>query len=442
MRFDLPENVENIIQTLQNAGFEAYAVGGCVRDHLLGRIPGDYDITTSAKPQEVKSLFRRTIDTGIQHGTVTVMIGKEGYEITTYRLDGEYEDGRHPKEVTFTASLSEDLKRRDFTINAMAYNNKEGLVDLFGGQQDLENRIIRCVGQPQERFSEDALRMMRAVRFAAQLGFTMEENTFAAIKELAPTLSKVSAERIQVELVKLLVSPHPECLEQLYESGLTKVFMPELDKCMETQQNHPHHCYDVGHHIIQSIVESRAQKEIRLAMLFHDMGKPKCLTVDAEGITHFHGHPEVSGKMAKEILRRLKFDNATISMVEKLVLYHDRRIEVTAKALRRALSRMGEEVFPTLFEVQRADTLAQSDYLRQEKLDRIKALENLYHEIMERGECVSLKTLAVTGADLIKAGVKPGPMMGSILKELLEMVVDRPENNTKEILLEEVKKKR
>ena len=241
MKIKLPDNVKMILDRLHEAGFEAYAVGGCVRDSILGRIPGDWDITTNALPQDTKKLFKRTIDTGIEHGTVTIMVGKEGYEVTTYRIDGKYEDSRHPSEVTFTKNLTEDMKRRDFTINAMAYNDEEGIIDRFGGMEDIEKGLIRCVGNPKERFSEDALRIMRAVRFAAQLNYSIEDETKNAISELADTLKNISAERIQTELVKLLLSDHPERLMTAYELGITKVILPEFDRCMETPQNNPHH---------------------------------------------------------------------------------------------------------------------------------------------------------------------------------------------------------
>ena len=273
MILEIPKNAETILHILEKAGYEAYVVGGCVRDSILGRSPDDWDITTSAKPEQVKALFHRTVDTGLQHGTVTVLMEKEGYEVTTYRVDGEYEDGRHPKEVTFTASLKEDLKRRDFTINAMAYNPSSGLVDLFGGLEDIERKIIRCVGDPLERFTEDALRIMRAVRFSAQLGFAIEEETRKALKVLAPNLKHVSAERIQVELVKLLMSPHPDYLRVAYEAGITAEFLPEFDACMTTSQNTPHHCYTVGEHILHSLCHVRADKVLRITMLLHDIGK-------------------------------------------------------------------------------------------------------------------------------------------------------------------------
>ena len=314
MKIELPRKVVLIIKNLQRHGYDAYAVGGCVRDSILNRKPEDWDITTSAKPEQVKRIFRRTVDTGIEHGTVTVLIGKDGFEVTTYRVDGLYEDGRHPKEVTFTSRLEEDLKRRDFTINAMAYNDDERLVDAFGGMRDLNYHLIRCVGDPKERFSEDALRILRAVRFSAQLAFPIEPETAEAIKSLAPNLEKISAERIQTELVKLVTSPHPDDLRIAYETGITKVILPEFDICMTTNQNHPHHCYTVGEHILHSMCEIRPDKVLRLAMLFHDIGKPDAITTDEHGINHFHGHPEISAAYAQKIMRRLKLDNKSIYM--------------------------------------------------------------------------------------------------------------------------------
>lgn len=248
MRLQLPAAVNMIIDVLQAHGYEGFAVGGCVRDSVLNRTPDDWDITTSATPYQVKELFSKTVDTGLQHGTVTVMVHGVGYEVTTYRIDGEYEDARHPKEVQFTSNLTEDLKRRDFTINAMAYSKDRGLIDEFGGMNDLQRKIIRCVGDPWQRFGEDALRILRAVRFAAQLGFEIEENTKKAIVELAPTLSKISAERIQTETVKLLMSDRPEMWRSVYDLGITRIIMPEFDAIMETPQNTPHHMYNVGEH--------------------------------------------------------------------------------------------------------------------------------------------------------------------------------------------------
>lgn len=432
----MPEKVNFIIKTLEKQGYEAYAVGGCVRDVLLGRTPQDWDITTSAKPEQVKELFRHTIDTGIQHGTVTVMIDHVGFEVTTYRIDGEYEDARHPKEVLFTSSLLEDLKRRDFTINAMAYNEAEGLVDAFGGMGDLEKGMIRCVGDAKERFSEDALRMLRAVRFSAQLGFPIETGTRAAIKELSSRIAKVSAERIQAELVKLLTSHHPEEIRTAYETGLTGVFLPEFDRMMETEQNNPHHCHSVGEHTLEALRRVPAEKALRLTMLLHDAAKPLCHTVDEKGVDHFYRHPEKGSELAKAILHRLKFDNRTTERVCGLIRWHDDRPELSPRGVRRAVSRIGLEYYPDLFAVKRADILAQSSYRQAEKLVYVDCYEKLYGEILEKQQCLTLKQLAVNGSDLIAEGMEPGREIGAMMKRLLDRVLEQPELNTKEKLLE------
>ena len=440
MLIHLPEDVKAILHTLQEAGYEAYAVGGCIRDSLLGRRPDDWDITTSAKPQETKALFGKTIDTGIQHGTVTVMRHGRGYEVTTYRVDGEYEDGRHPKEVTFTASLKEDLKRRDFTVNAMAYNEKDGLVDLFGGRQDLEQKIIRCVGEANERFEEDALRIMRAVRFSAQLGFSIEERTKEAIRGHAERLRQVSAERIQVELTKLVISPNPDFLRIAWETGITAVVLPEFDRLMEQPQNNPHHCFSVGEHTLHAMQAVRPDKCLRLAMLLHDVAKPLCLTTDAEGIDHFHGHAQKGERMAAQILKRLRYDNHTTELVSRLVKWHDVAIAPEKKAVRRAASRMGKELFPLILEVKAADLAAQSDYQRTEKREWLERLRGLYEEIEREGNCLTIKDLAVNGRDLIQAGITPGPQLGLALQQLLEIVLEDPEKNTREYLLSSLPK--
>lgn len=435
VQIKLPDKVSEIIDRLTAAGYEAYAVGGCVRDSVLGREPNDWDITTSAKPVEVKQLFPRTIDTGIKHGTVTVMLDKEGFEVTTYRIDGDYEDGRHPKEVTFTACLEEDLKRRDFTMNAMAYNGRTGLVDIFGGMQDIQQNVVKCVGDAQERFTEDALRMLRAVRFSAQLGYQIEEDTKQAICRMAPNLKLISAERIQAELVKLVTSPHPDYLRTAYETGITAQILPEFDLCMNTAQNNLHHCYNVGEHILHAMQEIEADKVLRLGMLFHDIGKPQTLTIDEDGIIHNKGHADAGERIAKDILRRLKFDNDTLDKVVKLVRYHDQEIGLTESGVRRAVNRIGEDIFPMLFAVRYADIQAQSNYMREEKLDKLAQLRELYDGICRRKECISLKDLAVTGSDLIALGMSPGREIGELLKELLDLVLENPHINTRDELL-------
>lgn len=440
VKIDLPEKVKRILKIIQKAGFEAYVVGGCVRDSILGRKPEDWDITTSARPEQIKELFPRTIDTGIQHGTVTVMLEREGFEVTTYRIDGKYEDSRHPKEVTFTPSLVEDLKRRDFTINAMAYNEENGLIDVFGGLKDMDEQIIRCVGDAEARFTEDALRIMRAIRFAAQLGYTIEEKTKEAIGKLAQSLRSISAERVQAELVKLVTSIHPEYLGMAYQAGVTAVILPEFDRMMETRQNHPHHCYDVGEHTLHAMLETAPDKVLRLTMLFHDIGKPDTLQTDEKGVTHFYGHAAVGADKTKAILRRLRFDNDTIQKVSRLVLYHDYGNGVTPdkRIVRRAVHKIGEDIFPKLLEVRKADVLAQSEYNRKEKLEILAGWQQCYQEITAAEECLSLKKLAVTGTDLIALGMKPGAAIGETLNRLLEMVLEQPERNTREYLLAQV----
>ena len=435
MTINLPNKVNQIIHTLKQHGYEAYAVGGCVRDSILGRVPDDWDITTSATPLETKALFQRTFDTGIEHGTITVLLDKEAFEVTTYRVDGKYEDSRHPSEVTFTRSLKEDLLRRDFTINAMAYNDSEGLVDIFGGMEDLRKKTIRCVGDARARFGEDALRILRAVRFAAQLGFEIEEETRKGITELAPTLANISAERIQVELIKMLVSPNPEMLKTAYELGITKVILPEFDEMVATAQETPHHKYTVGEHTLKAIQNVRADKVLRLTMLFHDIAKPIMKTIDENGVAHFKMHEAKGAEMTKQILRRLKFDNDTMNKVVRLVQYHDYRMPAEPKNVRRAMNKIGEDLFPYYLEVRMADTLAQSEYLQEEKLYNIRNVKACYEEILKKKECVSLKTLAVTGSDLIASGMKPGKEIGAVLNKLLEYVIEHPDANKKETLL-------
>lgn len=438
----MPQKAAYIIDILEKAGFEAYVVGGCVRDSLLGKEPMDWDITTSAKPEEVKGLFPHTIDTGIAHGTVTILLQKEGFEVTTYRIDGKYEDGRHPTEVTFTPSLREDLRRRDFTINAMAYNHRAGLVDLFHGLEDLEKGIIRCVGEPMERFSEDALRMMRGVRFAAQLGYEIDDETFKAMKKLAPSLRKISAERIQTELVKLMVSDHPDHIRLAYEAGLTEVFFPEFDSMMRQPQVHKHHLYNVGEHTLVALRHTPKERVLRLAVLLHDVGKPETLTVDEKGVTHFYGHPAKGKELARTILKRLKFDNDTINLVCKLVHFHDfsTGVQATPKNARRMLHKIGEEAFPYLLDIAYADICAQSEYKREEKLANLALWRELYQEIRKNQYCVSLKSLAVNGDDLKALGIPAGKEIGEILNKLLDLVIENPAKNEKQTLLEIVKK--
>ena len=447
---NVPADAARIIEKLELAGYEAYVVGGCVRDSILGREPGDWDITTSASPEQVKSIFPRTIDTGIEHGTVTVMEHHVGYEVTTYRVDGRYEDGRHPSSVTFTRSLAEDLLRRDFTINAMAYNPRTGLVDRYDGLGDLRRGCIRCVGVPEERFGEDALRILRALRFASQLGFSIEEETLAAMRKLAPKLEAVSAERVRVELVKLLGGMHPDLLVTVYETGVTKIILPEWDTMMETEQINPHHVYGVGIHTVKTIEAMHREPEYLAAdehermvydmtMLLHDSGKPACRTMDEEGVEHFKGHPKVSAEIAKQVLRRLKFDNDTTDLVTALVRHHDCRFNMdrhgdTAKSVRHIVSTVGKERMKYLFPIQRADIVGQNPAYFERSMRRLDQLQEEYEKIMQSEQCVSIRELAVDGRDLIALGYEPGPELGETLKQLLQLVLDDPGTNTAETL--------
>lgn len=439
---EIPEKAALILRVLHDNGYEAYVVGGCVRDSILGREPGDWDITTSASPQEVKALFPRTIDTGIAHGTVTVMEDREGFEVTTYRIDGDYEDCRHPKSVMFTSSLREDLRRRDFTINAMAYSHETGLVDQFGGLEDLENKVIRCVGDPRERFGEDALRMLRAVRFAAQLGFSLTEDVKEAIREMGDSLDYISAERIQVELVKLLVSPRPHWFRLAYETGITSVIMPQFDRIMVQRQNNPHHAYTTGEHTLVALRNIPADKILRLTMLFHDMGKPEVFTTDENGKDHFRGHAAHSEPIARKIMKDLKFDNETIRRVCILVRNHSLYPQLTGYDVRRSAWSMGPELFDSFLLVKRADIMAHHPNVIPDALAYLKEVERIWADIRLHGDCLSLKELKLTGNDLIGDGMSPGPEIGALLEELLRLVLEFPEKNEREILLEESRRLR
>ncbi len=441
LNIELPENVDKIIKILQSNGYEAYAVGGCIRDIILGRTPNDWDITTSALPGDVKRIFKRTVDTGIEHGTVTVLMQDQSFEVTTYRTDGEYKDARHPENVEFVKDLKEDLQRRDFTINAMAYNYENGLQDPFGGYDDLKNKLIRCVGDPMERLSEDALRILRAVRFSAQLSFDIDEETKRAIRILAPNLAKISAERICTELIKLLVSKHPEYIKKAYELGMTKVFLPELDRAFETPQNTKYHIYNVGDHIVKTLECIEADRVLRLTMLLHDIGKPEARRTDADGNDHFKGHAEISVRMADGILKRLKMDNDTIRKVKILIKYHDWRFPSEIKNIRKAMNVMGADMFPLFVKVQTADTLGKSDYDKEKILAHMDRMKKQYEKVISENQCVSLKQLAITGKDVMNLGIKAGPQIGELLNEALNEVIEDPEKNEKQYLLTYISQK-
>lgn len=439
IRIQVPAYVNEILNAIHVGGHEAYIVGGCVRDALLGRTPGDYDITTSARPEEIQALFKRTVPTGIKHGTVTVLAGKEKCEVTTYRIDGKYADGRHPESVTFTASLEEDLKRRDFTINAFAWSEEEGLIDYFNGLEDLKNKIVRAVGEPTERFSEDALRILRAFRFSAQLGFEIELSTLQAAKELAGTLEKISAERIHDELIKLISSDHPEKMLDLYEAGITSVILPEFDALMHTPQQNPWHCYDAGTHSIKSMCAVRNDPVLRLTMLLHDIAKSVTRHRDDKGIDHFYGHPAKGAVMAEKILRRLKCDNKTIRRVTAFIRYHDFHVGTSPDAvrIRMVMHMLGREDFPLLLEVVDADNAAKAPDKTAGKEKEQERMLAMYHQVLESGDPIDLQDLAVTGADLLEHGIPEGRMIGILLEAMMQDVLTTPAHNTKEYLLAE-----
>lgn len=434
IRIDIPDPVSYILKKLNEAGHEAYAVGGCVRDALLGREPNDWDITTSALPAQVKEVFRRTIDTGIKHGTVTVLLREGQFEVTTYRIDGVYEDSRHPKEVTFTASLEEDLRRRDFTINAMAYHPSLGIADPYGGLEDLSAGVIRAVGDPAARFDEDALRIMRAVRFSAQLGFAIDPETYLALRDFAPRLRLISRERIRDELLKLITSPYPETFEVLYDTGITGVILPEFDELMVCTQNCPSHKYNAGQHTLAVMQGVPPTVRLRLAALLHDIAKPVTKGKNAEGYDTFIDHHIAGAAFAEKWLRDMRLDNATISEVSTLIRYHDFLFPKDEAGVRRAMNLIGE-LFDDLMLLMRADNAAKSDSTRDRRIRTIEKIEELHRTITERGDCVDIKHLAITGGDLISAGIKPGPGMGKILGALLDEVLEDPSRNERGYLL-------
>ncbi|EHJ25291.1 tRNA nucleotidyltransferase/poly(A) polymerase family protein [Clostridioides difficile 050-P50-2011] len=436
INIEIPKKVDYIIKELETNGYEAYVVGGCVRDCLLERIPNDWDITTNARPEAVVELFKKTIPTGIQHGTVTVMIEHEPFEVTTYRIDGNYSDGRHPDSIEFTNNIVKDLSRRDFTINSIAYNSKTGLVDPFNGYEDIQNKYIRCVGNPVDRFEEDALRMLRAVRFSAQLNFKIAEGTKQSIHKKADLIKNVSIERIQTEFNKILVSDSSK-LNLLKSTGLLKFIIPEICELEDVIQHNPYHIYDVQKHTLIATEVIEDELYLKLTMLFHDLGKKVTKTTDKNGVDHFYTHSRESVKIAKKILRRLKYDNYTINKVLILIQYHDYRIEPKRKIIKKLLNKLEDvELFEDLIKVNWADTLAKNPKYAKQKILNLIECEKEFKHIINQKECFNLKDLAINGKDLISIGIKPGKDIGHILNKMLEIVINNPELNEKEILKE------
>lgn len=435
----LPEPIINALSRLTKQGFEAYVVGGCVRDALMGFDPNDFDMTTNATPDEVKKAFFDVpvFETGIEHGTVTVLLDSHPFEITTYRIDGEYLDRRRPSNIEFTKSIREDLARRDFTINAIAYSPDTGLVDPFSGQEDIKAKIIRCVGDPSKRFEEDALRIVRAVRFAAVLGFGIEPKTKEALLNAKDTILEVAVERITAEFSKMLCGDHigPVLMEY---SDVLAVALPEILPSIQFQQKNPYHTYDVYTHIVKVVTNVKAELPLRVAALLHDIAKPETYTQDEKGIGHFYGHPKRSAEIARDILDRLKFDNETKKRVIDLVRNHDIDIKCAPKAVKRLLNRFSEEFFTDLIELKKADVLGQNPAMRH-RVETLDCLLAIYREIVRSGECFLLRDLAIDGRDLLAAGFAENRRIGVILNDCLDQVIEESLPNRREDLLEYVK---
>lgn len=432
----LPPEALNIINELNSNGYEAFAVGGCVRDGLLGRDPQDWDIATNAVPERVKDIFRNTIDTGIKHGTVTVHGKENDIEVTTYRIDGTYKDNRHPENVEFTASLREDLKRRDFTMNAIAFHPDHGIIDLFGGIADIEEGIIKSVGMPEERFSEDALRMLRAARFSAQLGFRVDESVLDAIKEKCGLIKNVSSERVRDELDKLLVSDYPMRFILLRDTNLLQYILPEFEVCFHTVQKNPYHIFNVAVHSLKVVEAVPNDRVLRWAALLHDVGKPFVKTTDEKGIDHFYDHQLKGARLAEVILRRLRFDNNNISKITKLIQYHDMEINPSHKSVRKAAAKIGRNLFEALLYLKEGDRRAQAPQYLEAGLEKVRKVRQIYSDIVSMNEVIDMRGLAVNGHDLMEAGVRQGPELRQVLEKLLEAVLEDPRANTKERLLE------
>ncbi|HEX2985823.1 MAG TPA: CCA tRNA nucleotidyltransferase [Caproiciproducens sp.] len=435
IKIQIPVQAERILEILKENRYEAYLVGGCVRDSLLSLKPYDWDIATSAQPEEIKTALKdfKQIDTGLKHGTVTIVSDHMPVEVTTFRVDGTYSDNRHPDQVLFTGSLQEDLGRRDFTVNALAYSPETGIVDCFGGIQDLQKQVIRCVGEPDKRFQEDGLRILRALRFSAVLGFQIEDSTSESIFRNAPLLDGIACERIRTEFTKLLCGKNAVPILRKYRLVLNR-FVPELNETVQFRQNNPYHIYDVWEHTLKALDSIEPLPVLRYTMLLHDIGKPCCYTQDANGIGHFHGHGEKSAELANTILHRLRFDNAFIHQVVTLVKYHDTALHPDKKYLLERLRLLGEENIRLLYQIKEADIRAQNpDYLG--RLDSLQESKKLFKEILAQKLCYSLKDLAVNGKDLIGINITQGIKIGETLSRLLDEVIDGTCVNQRDLLL-------
>lgn len=436
MKIVLPKNVNLIIDILNKNNFEAFIVGGCVRDSIIGLTPHDWDICTSAKPEKIKKCFANfnTFDSGIKHGTISIVIDSEVYEVTTYRIDGTYSDNRRPDSVTFTSDITKDLSRRDFTINAMAYNEQSGLIDPYGGRGDLSDKIIRCVGNPDYRFNEDALRIIRALRFASVYDFLIENETSESISKNADLLKNIAVERISVEFNKLLCGNGAEEILNNYRDVIA-VFIPEIKPMFDYSQHTKHHNRDLWRHTTFSVKSIDNTPLLRMSMLLHDIGKPKACKRDEDGTCHFKGHPKYSAEMAETILRRLKYPTDFIETCITLIKYHDVRFNGSKRQLRHVMSAIGDKNVELLLKIQRADIMAQSDYKHKEKLEKLNLAFRVYEEILADKDCFTLKQLKINGNDIKQLGVTEGVKIGKILKMLLSLVIEDKLENEKSALL-------
>ncbi len=437
MEIRVPRDAEAILRRLNAAGYSAYVVGGCVRDSLLGLTPKDWDICTSARPEEIKEALAgwHLVDTGLKHGTVTAVLNHVPYEVTAYRLDGVYTDHRHPDSVTYVTDLLSDLKRRDFTVNAMAFHPEEGIIDAFGGRADLEKRLIRCVGDPGARFGEDALRILRALRFAAVYGFDIEARTAAAARRMVGDLDRVAGERIRAEMAKLLCGSAAEGILRAYPDVMTAVF-PELAPMVGFDQHSPWHRYDVWEHTVRAVGNVAPEETLRWAMLFHDSGKPGAYRADETGRGHFYGHQKGSALIAEAAFARLHMDTATRDRALLLIEHHDTDLAPEPKRIRRQMNRWGADVLRQLIEVRRADRLAAGVVPPEEVEAQAAAMSAALDAVLASDPCVTLKQLAVTGADLLSIGMAPGKALGETLQALLEAVMSEEVPNEQDALLD------
>ena len=464
VKISLPAPVKNLITILQESGHEAFAVGGCIRDSLLGREPNDWDLCTSATPDEMKAALSgaaiadagsqndcgssgnaaaktqrkiRLIETGLQHGTLTALLDGQAFEITTYRIDGDYSDGRHPDQVTFTSRITDDLARRDFTINAMAYNDDAGLIDPFGGRADLAAGLLRCVGDPVKRFTEDSLRILRCIRFASQLDYVIENSTTSAMYQCLPLLKRVASERIRVEFEKLLCGPAAFRILAKHRDIIAD-FIPEIRPMFDLDQQNDYHVYDVWMHTLHVVSHIPSDPVLRLAAFFHDIGKPAAMTVTEDGWGHFYKHEHISVDITNAVLRRLKYDNDTRKAIVHVIDSHGIIFQQTLRHARRCLARLGEEKLQMLIQLELADVKSQNPVYTDERVANISSFSDIVDEVLAAEQCFSLKHLAVGGRDLIEMGVPQGPEVGRILKLLLEQVIEGKLPNERDALLEAV----